>query len=496
MNNFLTKYSLIIVFDFLFVLFAFWTSRYISDLPRWYWLMLSSVIWVFIGLVSGKLYYNKFKKKRYAVISLTLINLLSTFVLYSFYELVVGYECNSSFFVVIVLIYVLELFLYYILNLFVYQKMPYYYEAPEISENIEPIKNVTNQNEIDNAEVNAFLSALNEENIDPIESVKIKPSENTIISTALHFKDLTQYEKKNPAFIIHNVYLNNVIHINSLLAASNDLLMDNGYVACFCVTASIRKELIMGQFPNPLNKVVYFLDYLYNRVFPKMPIVKYPYKWITGGNKRVLTRVEVLGRLYRAGFDVQCEKIVSGKLYIVAKKIQAPIRDDKPSNGMLIRLKRNGLNGKKIGVYKFRTMHAYSEYLQPYMYKTEGLAKDGGRYGNDYRVSGIGKVTRKIFIDELPMLINWAKGDLKLVGVRPLSNHYLSLYTEEFRVLRLKVKPGLFPPFYADRPQSIEEKMESERRYIEAYLKQPIRTDWIYFWRIFRSIVFGGTRSE
>ena len=43
------------------------------------------------------------------------------------------------------------------------------------------------------------------------------------------------------------------------------------------------------------------------------------------------------------------------------------------------------------------------------------------------------KLFRKYWVDELPMILNLLKGDLKIVGVRPLSSHYLSLYSEELR---------------------------------------------------------------
>ena len=111
------------------------------------------------------------------------------------------------------------------------------------------------------------------------------------------------------------------------------------------------------------------------------------------------------------------EEIVHGEFYVIAAKVKEPVRDDKPSGGLLIRLKRKGKGGKIIGVYKFRTMYAYSEYLQPYIYKQAGLCS-GGKIAGDYRVNAAGRFLRKTWLDELPMLINWMKGDLKLVGVR------------------------------------------------------------------------------
>ncbi len=95
------------------------------------------------------------------------------------------------------------------------------------------------------------------------------------------------------------------------------------------------------------------------------------------------------------------------------------------------------------------------------------------------------------------MFINLFKGDIKLVGVRPLSQQYFSLYTPEMQKLRVQVKPGLLPPFYYDKqsPRTIEEVQESERRYTEAYLKQPFLTDLKYFCGTVTNILFKGKKS-
>ena len=72
---------------------------------------------------------------------------------------------------------------------------------------------------------------------------------------------------------------------------------------------------------------------------------------------------------------------------------------------------------------------------------------------------------------------------MKLVGVRPLSSHYFSLYPEDLQKLRTGVKPGLVPPFYADLPKTLPEIIESERVYLELYLKNPISTDFQIFFK-------------
>jgi lipopolysaccharide/colanic/teichoic acid biosynthesis glycosyltransferase len=94
------------------------------------------------------------------------------------------------------------------------------------------------------------------------------------------------------------------------------------------------------------------------------------------------------------------------------------------------------------------------------------------------------------------MLINLLKGDMKIVGVRPLSSHYLSLYHNELIERRTRTKPGLIPPFYADMPKTLEEIMQSENTYLEEYEKHPLMTDFKYFWKAFYNIVIKKARSK
>jgi len=103
---------------------------------------------------------------------------------------------------------------------------------------------------------------------------------------------------------------------------------------------------------------------------------------------------------------------------------------------------------------------------------------------------------RRMWLDELPMLINLIRGDIKIVGVRPLSKHYYSLYTQELQEKRIDSKPGLLPPFYFDMPRTLEEIIESELRYLNAYQKQPVATDVRYFLSICSNILLKRARSN
>jgi len=171
------------------------------------------------------------------------------------------------------------------------------------------------------------------------------------------------------------------------------------------------------------------------------------------------------------------------------------LEDKNPSYGPIFKQKRIGLNGKIIYTYKFRTMHPYSEYIHEYIYNHSDL-NPIGKIRNDIRISSWGHFMRKYWIDELPMLINLLQGDLKLVGLRPISKSFFTIYPEDLKKERMKNKPGLFPAFYADMPHSIEEIWESERKYIKKYDKHPWKTNFIYFFKIINNILFHKARSE
>lgn len=308
---------------------------------------------------------------------------------------------------------------------------------------------------------------------------------------------LESFQHHNPQIIINRMPLNRIRHLNTFLNKANEVLVDDGYLWCHSRTSKLKKEIIMKSHPGLSGKIIYCFHYLWHRVFAKLKITRWFYMWVTKGKNRTYSRVELLGRMYRAGFEVLDERFHKGEFFILGRKFRAPIWNDDPTCGALVKLNRVGYKGNMIGVYKFRTMHSYSEYLQPYMLEHEGLEK-GGKFASDYRVNFLGKMLRKSWLDELPMLINVVKGQMKLVGVRPLSRHYFSLYSPEMQELHISVKPGLLPPFYYEdkSPETIEDVQTSEKRYIEAYHKHPFATDWRYFWGTVGNILFKHKRSH
>ena len=96
---------------------------------------------------------------------------------------------------------------------------------------------------------------------------------------------------------------------------------------------------------------------------------------------------------------------------------------------VLFSQERPGLNEKIFRIYKFRTM-------------TDKRDENGNLLPDSERLTKFGKILRSTSLDELPELINIAKGDMAIIGPRPLLVRYLPYYTEEERH-RHDVRPGL-----------------------------------------------------
>lgn len=317
----------------------------------------------------------------------------------------------------------------------------------------------------------------------------------TMIFKSDFYNNIDYLEWNKFSTIINLERINNIRFINKYFESANSKLQNGNYLIGCAETYEQRKFRLLRKFPIVLNYVYYSFDFVLKRLFPKFNITKQIYFALTKGRNRVLSRAEVLGRLYSCGFKVVQEKEIDNILYFVAQKQDRPYFDMNPTYGPLISLNRRGKDGKMFKVYKLRTMHPYSEYLQEYVYHLNNL-QDGGKFKDDFRITSTGKFARKVWLDELPMIWNFFKGNMKLVGVRPLSNHYYNLYSEETRQLRKKVKPGLVPPFYVDNPKTLNEIQESEIRYINAYLKKPFATDFTYFWKAVYNITIKKARSN
>jgi undecaprenyl phosphate N,N'-diacetylbacillosamine 1-phosphate transferase len=101
----------------------------------------------------------------------------------------------------------------------------------------------------------------------------------------------------------------------------------------------------------------------------------------------------------------------------------------KLGNPVLFKQERPGLNDNIFMMYKFRTM-------------TDERDENGELLPDSVRLTKFGRLLRSTSLDELPELINILKGDMSIIGPRPLLVHYLSLYNEHQK-RRHEVRPGL-----------------------------------------------------
>ena len=324
--------------------------------------------------------------------------------------------------------------------------------------------------------------------------ISLQSEETKIISTSSYFNIFSLNDEKTFS-LINLKKINDLRYINKFFDSINSVIPINGLFIGCVETYPNRRLAIYKQYPFILNRFIYAFDMIFKRVFPKLFITRKLYYYLTKGKNRVISRAETYGRLYASGFQIVDELSINNIQYFLAKKVGTPIINKNTYYGPIIKLKRYGKSKKIFNVYKLRTMHPYSEYLQDYIYQKNQLAK-GGKIMDDFRISPEGRFFRKFWIDEMPMIYNLLRGELKLVGVRPLSKHYFNLYTKELQEKRVKFKPGLIPPFYVDMPETLNQIMQSELKYLKQYEKSPFKTDLYYLIMSLKNIIFKKARSQ
>jgi lipopolysaccharide/colanic/teichoic acid biosynthesis glycosyltransferase len=145
---------------------------------------------------------------------------------------------------------------------------------------------------------------------------------------------------------------------------------------------------------------------------------------------------------------------------------------------VLYKQKRIGQNGKSFLLYKFRTMNAQSsddihqehyeklskkETIEPSLTPNKPI-----RIENDDRITKIGKILRKTSLDELPNLINVLRGEMSIVGPRPLVKYESDLYGD-YQQIRNTVKPGItgLAQIQGRLDLSLQERLYWDLKYVE-----------------------------
>ena len=122
---------------------------------------------------------------------------------------------------------------------------------------------------------------------------------------------------------------------------------------------------------------------------------------------------------------------------------------------VIFKQKRPGLNGKIFTLYKFRTM-------------TDKKDKNGELLPDEERLTSFGKILRSTSLDELPELINMLKGDMAVVGPRPLLVEYLPRYNKH-QARRHEVRPGFtgYAQVHGRNSITWEEKFDKDVYYVD-----------------------------
>lgn len=130
---------------------------------------------------------------------------------------------------------------------------------------------------------------------------------------------------------------------------------------------------------------------------------------------------------------------------------------------------RIGKNGRPLPLYKFRSMYMNAEaMIADFTPEQKAEWEQNFKLDNDPRITRIGRILRKTSLDELPQLLNIAKGDLSIVGPRPVVTDELEKYGKNKEKF-LSVTPGLtgYWQAYARSNCSYEQRMEMELYYVE-----------------------------
>jgi exopolysaccharide biosynthesis polyprenyl glycosylphosphotransferase len=110
---------------------------------------------------------------------------------------------------------------------------------------------------------------------------------------------------------------------------------------------------------------------------------------------------------------------------------------------IFFRQQRSGLNGRPFVLYKFRTMVTNAEQLKHELAAMNEMSGPVFKVTNDPRITALGRFLRKFSIDEFPQLFNVLRGEMSLVGPRPLPVDEVKRFHDPAHRRRLSVKPGL-----------------------------------------------------
>ena len=137
----------------------------------------------------------------------------------------------------------------------------------------------------------------------------------------------------------------------------------------------------------------------------------------------------------------------------------------------LFRQERIGLNKRRFRIYKFRTMASNAEKMLPKLEMLNEVSGPVFKMKNDPRMTAVGTFLRRTSIDELPQLFNVLKGDMSLVGPRPLPVRDYEGFSEDWQCRRFSIRPGITCLWQVNGRSSIsfEQWMRLDLQYMDEW---------------------------
>lgn len=197
---------------------------------------------------------------------------------------------------------------------------------------------------------------------------------------------------------------------------------------------------------------------------------------------------KIVYRIIKRAFDVVAS--LMGLIILAPLFLVVAILIKKEDGGPVFFVQeRTGLNNKPFKMYKFRTMCENAAEMHKFLLEQNELDGPAFKMKHDPRITRIGKVLRKTSIDELPQLLNILKGEMSVVGPRPLPVYETDQMTP-FQMTRHLVKPGLtcYWQVMGRTEVPFEEWMELDQKYLQ---KRSVATDIGLIIMTFRALIAG-----
>jgi len=197
-------------------------------------------------------------------------------------------------------------------------------------------------------------------------------------------------------------------------------------------------------------------------------------------------------KIYKRIFDLVCT-ICGGLLILPIIAVVALLVAIDNKGNVIFAHRRIGKDGKEFPCYKFQSMVPNAqEILQDYLAKNPAARKEweeSFKLTNDPRVTKLGGFLRKTSLDELPQLWNVIKGDMSLVGPRPIVKKEIERYGEYFREYAM-VLPGITGMWQASgrSDTTYEERVEMDTWYVRNW---SVWLDIMYLAKTFTAVIFG-----